>query len=284
MSHSCPKETPEKILHSLVNASFDRAKFWAGIVLTLQALLFIGGVAAVFCSGFSLSYPWVAVPLAMISSALGAHANVCKGSAESLKRSLENWSGFGRPLSKRMLADFRQDLPTSLPPALDELLREGNTYASTEKPGAKRTADNICESSWFSHHLAQYCASALGVVFFVTLASSLSLLFYAAAGMPGTTASVLAAKCISATLLFMMSGGAWRAWQGYKSFSARAKEIDAEVSALAATDAPDVCDVQRLLGEYQLARASAPLIPTWVWRLRRQRLDENYKNFRARQS
>jgi hypothetical protein len=276
------KYSPETLLDSLVNAAYDRAKFWAGIILIMQALLFAGGVVAVFSARFSLSYPWVAVPLAMISAALGARASECKGLAESLKRHLENWSGFGRPLSNRMLADFRQKLPRSLPPEVDRLLREGNTYASKEQPGARRAADNLSESSWFSQHLAGWCAAALGVVFFVTLGSSLGLLFYAATNAPGTTASVLAAKCVSATLLFMMSGGAWRSWQGYKGFSARAKEIDDAAGALAATDSPDVCEVQRLWGEYQLARASAPLIPTWVWRLRRDRLDKDHKNLRTR--
>jgi hypothetical protein len=282
MAASIHKRSPEELLDSLVNAAYDRAKFWAGIVLGIQALLFIGGVVAVFFSRFSLSYPWLAVPLAMISSALGARASEFKGLAESLKRRLENWSGFGRPLSKRMIADFRQELPNSLPLEVDQLLREGNTYASTEQPGARRAADNLSESSWFSHHLADWCAAALGVVFFVTLGSSLALLFYAAASVPGTKAGILAAKCVSATLLFMISGGAWRAWQGYKRFSVRAKEIDREAGALAAVESPDVCEVQRLLGEYQLARAAAPLIPTWVWRLRRHRLDEDHKNLRAR--
>ena len=104
MAASIHKRSPEELLDSLVNAAYDRAKFWAGIVLGIQALLFIGGVVAVFFSRFSLSYPWLAVPLAMISSALGARASEFKGLAESLKRRLENWSGFGRPLSKRLIA------------------------------------------------------------------------------------------------------------------------------------------------------------------------------------
>lgn len=277
-----PKKSPEEFLDSLVNAAYDRAKFWAGVVLCMQALLFVGGVLAVFFSRFSLNYPWVAVPLAMLSAVLSTKANECKRLAESLKRQLESWAGFGRPLSLRMIADLRQKLPDTLPPEVDQLLREGNTYASTEKPGPRRAADNLCESSWFSHHLAGWCASVIGGVFLVALMSSLGLLFYVAVEVPANSAGVYAAKCVSATMLFIMSGGAWRAWQGYRSFSARTKEIDSDAARLADEEAPDICEVQRLLGEYQLARASAPLIPTWVWRLRRHRLDEDHKNFRMR--
>ena len=284
MTPAISKKSPEEVLHSLVNAAYDRAKFWAGFVHLSQTVLFVGGVVAVFTSRFSLAYPWVAVPVAMICSILAAYASECKGLAESLKRRLENWSGFGRPLSTRMLADFRQKLPGGLAPEFDQLLREGNTYASPEQPGPRRSAQNLSESAWFSHHLAGWCASALGVILFLTLCSSLSLLLYSAISVPSTTAAVLAAKCISATLLFMLSGGAWRAWRSYMSFSTRAKEIAAEAADLAAEDATDVGEVQRLWGEYQLARASAPLIPTWVWRLRRRRLDEDHKNFRTLQS
>jgi hypothetical protein len=282
MSHEPSKNTPEDILHSLVNAAYNRAKYWAGVVLFMQVALFIGGVVAVFFSGFSLTYPWVAVPLAMLSAAFAARAGGCKTVAESLKRHLESWSGFGRQPSMRMLADFRQELPRSLPAEVDQLLRQGNTYASTGPAGGKRAAENLCESSWFSYHLAGWCANALSVVFSVTLVLALAFLFFLATEVPSTTARVYAAKCVSATLLFMMSGGAWRAWQGYKSFSARAKEIDTAAALLAAEATPDVCEVQRLWGEYQLARACAPLIPTWVWRLRRDRLDEGHKTLRMR--
>lgn len=268
-------------MDSLVNAAYDRAKWWAGLVLILQVLLFVGGVVAVFAPQFSLTYPWIAVPLAMINAAIAGRAGECKGDAESLKRRLEFWAGFGRPLSGRMLADFRQKLPHSLPPEVDRLLREGNTYASAQPPGPKRAAENLGESAWFSRHLAGWCATALSFVFWITLGSALALLFYSAISLTGSHAGVSAAKCVSATLMFILSGGAWRAWQGYKSFSSRAKEIDDEAARLAATANPDVWEVQRLWGEYQLARSAAPLIPTWVWKLRRHRLDSDHKTLRC---
>lgn len=259
-----------------MNAAFDKAKSWAGAVLILQAALFLAGIIAIFAPHFTISYPWIALPLALLGAGLTSHAARLKGMAETVKRQHEYVAGFGRVPSGRQLADLRMNLPEGLPAELDRLLREGITYSSAKPPGPVRVLENLSESAWFSKHLAAYCTRSLAAVFVITMVIAVSLLLLCATTLTGTSVGIAAAKCVSATLLFLISVGTVRSCFGYHRFAQKAAEIDTEACSLAANQTPDPCETQRLLAEYQLARASAPLIPTWVWRFRRKRLNQNW--------
>ena len=85
------------------------------------------------------------------------------------------------------------------------------------------------------------------------------------------------AKFVAATLLFLISVGTLRSWLAYAALSQKAGDIDGEAGRLVAAGKVDAFEAQRLLAEYQLARASAPLVPTWVWRLHRESLNKNWE-------
>lgn len=265
-----------QVLQSLLNAAYAKAKVWGFVYLILQATLFIVGVVAVFVPGVSLSYPWYALPLALVGVWITARAGRYKGIAEQLKRQHEYVEGFGHPPAKRTLANLRMELPDDLAPKLDQLLREGITYASEKPFGAARVVENLCESSWYSQHLAGFCASCLRAIFVLTLIIAIVLLLLSAITLTGTPVGIGAAKCVSATLLFLISVGTLRFWLSYQSFSRKSEQTESEATRLSAIAEPDLCETQRLLAEYQLARASAPLIPTWVWIILRKRLNKNW--------
>jgi hypothetical protein len=246
------------------------------MVLALPTVVFVAGVVAVFAPKVSIAYAWIALPLALVGVWLAACATRYKGMAETLKRQHEYLAGFGRKPAGRQLASLRVELPDELRPQLDELLREGITYASVKPFGPARVLENLCESAWFSQHLAGYCAKWLRAVFVVTLVIAVTLLLLSAITLGGTSVGVAAAKCVAATLLFLISVGILRAWLSYHRFNQKSEQIDGEASRLLAGGEPDSCDAQRLLAEYQLARASAPLIPTWVWRFHRAHLNKNW--------
>jgi hypothetical protein len=263
-------------MEKLVNAAYLLAKRWAGVVVVLQAVLYLVGVLAVFVLFLTLSYPWIALPLALVGAWVSGRASKFKGAAETLKRQHEHWAAFGQAPSNRQLADWRVDLPDQIRADLDRLLREGITYSSEKPVGPLRALENLAESAWFSKHLARSCATGLCIIFAVSLALAVSLLLLSATTLAGSSVGIAAAKCVSATLLFLISVGTLRSWLAYHRFSQKAGEIDAEACRLSAEGDPDPCEAYRLLTEYQIARASAPLIPTFVWRWRQRRLNENW--------
>lgn len=214
---------------------------------------------------------------------MSGRAGKFKGTAELLKRHHEYFTGFGKAPSNTQLADLRQKLRIKLAPDEDNLLSEGMTYASNEGPGPKRVLENLSESSWFTKHLAHYCWTRLGLVFCASIVVAISLLIVSATSLSGTDAGVKTAKCVSSTLLFLMSVGMMRTVLAYKKLEESAGKIDEGACRLLEQyEQPTVFESQRLLAEYQLARASAPLVPTWVWKVERDTLNENWKTKRPK--
>ncbi len=266
-----------EVLGTLVNRAYDRAKRWAGAWLILQGMLFLGGVVAVFWPAATLSYPWVAVPLALIGVEITGRASKYKSLAETAKRHHEVVVGFGISPSRTQLADLRQSLQNEMSPEADALLKKGITYASSEPVGPRRALENLCESAWFTKHLANRCVIWVAATVIISFTIVLSLLLWSAATLGGAAGGVIAAKSVAATFTFLISVGAIRSWVAYAKLSQKAKEIDTEACRLLTTDAPSTFDVQRLLTEYQVSRASAPLIPTWVWKIHRSSMNADWE-------
>lgn len=266
-----------EVLEILVNRAYDRAKCWSAVVLGLQALIFLAGIVAVFAPRFTLSYPWIALPLAAATAYIAGRASGYKGLAERAKRQHEYLVNFGYKPSGGQLADLRQSLQRALAPEMHALLKAGISYSSVQPYGTKRTLENLSESAWFTKHLASICARWVGFTFVTTLTIAISLLLWSAHTAAGSSAGIATAKGVAATLMFLVSVGSIRGWLGYQSLSLRAGDIDAEAGRLGKSEDPPLFETQRILAEYQLIRASAPLIPTWMWRLHRDSLNENWK-------
>jgi hypothetical protein len=66
-------------------------------------------------------------------------------------------------------------------------------------------------------------------------------------------------------------------WLEYLTLSQKAKDVDAEAEHLLASTDASAFEVHCLLTEYQVARASAPLVPTWIWKLYRDSLNNDWK-------
>lgn len=277
--HSSPARSHDclEVIERLVNQAYHKAKWWAGAVIALQAALFLAGVAAIFFTKFTLSYPWIALPLALLAALLSGRASKFKGMAERAKRQHEYLAGFGLAPSRGMLADLRVSLGKELSAEADRLLRQGITYSSGEPPGATRVLENLCESAWFTKHLAGWCASALRALCLGTVGIAVTLLLLSATSLSGIPVGIVAAKFVAATLIFLISIGTIRSWLANAALSQKASDIDVEAGRLLTAGNPDAFEAHRLLAEYQLARSAAPLVPTWVWRLRRDFLNKNWE-------
>ncbi len=59
--------------------------------------------------------------------------------------------------------------------------------------------------------------------------------------------------------------------------SRKAEKIDGDACGCWQRMSRALFEAQRLLTEYQVARASAPLIPTWIWKIHRNSTNEDYK-------
>jgi len=269
-------------LKGLLNKLYDITKFWAGLGICLQLFLFVSGIAAIFVPVLTPKYPPVALPLALAGVLIGAKAAKCKGLAEKLKREDEFADGFGKPPSGPRLASLNVEFPSALKPELDALLTQGITYDSNLPCGTRRALENLAESAWFSQHLSAECARLLAWLFYGSLSLSMWLLYMCATELAGTPAGEAGAQGVAATLLFLISVGLYRNLAGYRSFSQRSEQVDSEARRMLSGGEPDLRDAMRLMAEYQVARSGAPLIPTWVWRIKRDHLNQQWALHKVR--
>jgi hypothetical protein len=271
------------LLGKLVNRAYTKAKNLAGIGIALDVCLYLGGIVAIVAPQFTLEYPWLALPVTVFGFTLSSFSADMKDKAEALKRHHEYLMGFGTPPDKSQLADLQIVLAKELPKESEALLRQGITYWSKKPLGPARTLENLVESAWFTKHFSKFCASALGTVFTVSLLLSVSLLLLCATSLAGSPVGLTAAKCITVTILFLVSVRVLRSWLAYLALSKAAGGIDSSANNLLLQNPNDAFAAERLLCEYQIARASGPLIPTWVWRLRRNTLNDAWARIKRPQ-
>jgi hypothetical protein len=89
---------------------------------------------------------------------------------------------------------------------------------------------------------------------------------------------VIVARAIAATLVFLISVGTIKSWRGYATFSSQADHAHSEAVRLLKESNPDPCETHRIVAEYQLARAGAPMIPTKIWKIHRDHLNKIWSN------
>ena len=273
------KAQADEVLENLVNVHYAKANCWGAWLLAMQILLYAAGVVAVFVPTLTMSYPPLAILLAATGTWLAVQASKFKGTAETLKRHHEYWQGFGKNLPNGLLADLRVTVSGGLTEEEDRLLRQGLRFSSTKPMGPARVLENLCQSAWFTKHHAAWCAERLGVVFILSVVSAIVLLLVLLASIKGLTSRMAAAQCVSVTLSTLLSIGVLHSWLAFRGYSQKAGEIEAESERLLKSGA-DAFEAQRTLAEYQLVRASAPTIPTWVWKMQRDRLNENWNDLK----
>jgi len=264
-------------LQNLINIHYHKAKVWTGWLVAAEILIYMAGVVAVFLPNVPLEYPAVALVIVLITTRISIKAEKFKWVAESLKRQFEYCEGFGQPPSRGQLADLRASVDCTLSDKFDALLKEGLNYSSEQPLGHRRSLENLCESAWFSKHLAGWCSEKLRALFVVCIIGAVVILLIVASSAPvGNHVATLIAKCVSSTLTFLVSIGILRSWLAYADFSKEAGSLETEAQRLLEDKSAGAFEAQRLLAEYQLLRATSPSIPTWVWKIRRKTLNQNW--------
>jgi hypothetical protein len=273
--------SPDLALAKFVDLSLARANRWTALVITLYVLLFIVGVVAVFVSRFSLGFPWLAVPLALIAGGLGVDALRHQREAERLQRLFESHVQLGQPITEAMLETFRHKLPRKFSNEIDQLVQGSAAFLNRTPSTMQASVTLLSEKSWYTHHFAAICSKKLEIVFWSTLAIALGSLAYAGVTLASSPLGMGAAQCIAAVFLLSLAGGVLRAWQGLHQFSVRCRELHEGAARWLKAGAVDVGEAQMLWTEFQLARASAPLLPAVLQHFYQSRLDEEYLAFRA---
>jgi hypothetical protein len=264
----------------VLSAWLSSGKSWWGVSLTIQIITSLGGAVAVLVG--SVSPGWaLLLGLTSVAALLGRwRGDFFRQLGEALLRHVELEDGMGWPISRKVLADSLAR-GIGVARSADSRAREQeNFYASTRKHGPLRTLDNVSESAWWTQQNAHWIAWKMVLLVVVLCLMAVWSLLVAAA-IIGPPDPIEVSRLITAGISIVFAGNLVRLPYEYFRLSSKASESDQKASELiGGKSSPTEAEAVRLLGDYQLARAMGPPIPDWVWRRRRDRLNEIWNKTR----
>lgn len=276
-------------LELLRNSLFARCKALWGTGLVVKFLVFALGTVVVFVPVHAKAVALLGLILAGLSEFLQWLSDRWKGAAQQLHRKLDFENSFGWQITDREMKDFLAryagDIDSFSGPS------KGNFFASGEQPGSRRAVENLRESAWWSMHLSEsmwwifitaIILIFLGCIFLlnisvqdfsqVTTTAAPQVARGSGAQSTGVTASVV--KVVTSAVLFIFSYGLFKFATGYFSFSHKSRQITDKADGLLGNGAIDEVQAIKLWQDYHLARDAAPLVPTWIWKLREKKLNK----------
>lgn len=241
------------------------AKFWWGLSFLINFSVF---AIALLSIATPTQSPVLAVAallaLALNEVALG-RVDTLRSHVEQAKAASDLADSFGTPYPTRL-----RDL-ISLASLETSEIKE-SYFKSARPPGTLRAAENLIESSWWSKQLATMTANLLRTICAsVVLVAFITLLLLLTAK-PTTLDSQIAAQFVVAGLALLYSLGLFRIANSYASFAADCHDIWLQLIAAATTSTFTESNVSQSWRQYHISRALAPMIPSFLWRVRRDKL------------
>lgn len=264
-------------LLALARAEIEESKrysLWRTWMHRLTLIASVGALLAPVQSVYPLSV------MALVTEALAWWcryvASTLHGRGEEARRRALLLDSFGRTQEPLDITDLRARFSPRAQRRADKF-EDTNYYASSEPPGLARLRGHLQESAFWSKHLYDAAAirsrwHAFGVPVILTVVIALAWPV-----LPSSIGTLLArALVLFLSLLFAFDefsrNLAWGA------ASAQAERVDRRLEALKVDDLEPVL---ALFGDYSVATAGAPPIPSSVYQSEKARLDELWKQRKA---
>jgi len=259
------------------NTVYARCKRWLAVALSLKGLLFAGGTLTVLTSVDSLIAPLVIAALAAASELAMWRSDFVKSVAEAVQRKLDFENSFGWRITNADLRDVLARYATNLPRLQEQ--STSNYFASQDPPGLQRALQNLQESAWWSKHLTESMWKVCLIAICLLVVFCMVLLLTSIQTISDQTVLASIARVVTSAILLLFSLNLLRSMVGYFTFSKKAEKAEDAASKLLAGGSIDDIEPIKLWQEYQLARASASLLPTWMWKLRQKKLNQLWQAY-----
>ena len=273
-------------LQQIIAKTFRKAKRWYAGYLLCQFLVLAFAVVSIFAQ--------VNPNLSAVIAFLGVLATECvrwrsdfwKSEGESAKRKWEAADGFGIAVEGSYIADWLAAKPKGFLDDVAAVEIQGSEFDSNRPAGALRTVENTLESAWWSKHLSRRIVVDLSFILLVVVAAAFIALTFSIAALKSPAVQQSGAVVqnvggvLCSVLVFVFSINVVRLFADFSAFAAEAKEILGRCTELVKSASVAERDALAVMHDYQTARNSAPLIPTFVWKLHSKHLREQWARFR----
>lgn len=265
-SPTLDSEARESIsIRLLMQAQFDEAKRWWIWANVSRLLVVIITIISLIRKEW-LDWIWILpAGFTVTHSLLQWRADTLQGKADAITRKLELQDGFGWKISEQERADLILEVSDKVKKKAYGT-EESPYFDSRQEVFARRAIENLKQSSWYTRHLAKkmakyvfvLCASAVALAL---LSTFIVIVFTSPLQRWGPNIG----RIVIIVLVFMVAYGYLRLGFQYRLLSSQAEKSSNRASQLLELETLTGIQAVRLLHEYQIARATAPMIPDWLW-------------------
>lgn len=258
--------------YALARCLDDCAKWWWGMSLTLKAVGFATGILICFPIAQE-PLPFIIAALAILAELAMIRSDVLKSMGQGIRRKLDLQDSFGWEIPSAEFSDMLVRCPHSVKANAQRDNTTEPYFSSTEPPGPERALHNISESAWWTKHLAETMTKLCITALVLGVSGALVVLIIALQTLHEHTAQVNTARIVTGFLMLLLSTGLIKLILGYSSLAKKAGCSEANSCRLIKTQHPEELDAFKVMYEYHVDRAAALIIPTWIWKRRKDELN-----------
>jgi hypothetical protein len=273
-------------LRKIISKTFRKAKRWYSAYLLCQFAVLIFAVSSIF-SELNPNLSAVIAFLAVLATeTLRWRSDCWKSEGEAALRRWEKADGLGITVDRTDIADWLAAKPKGFLADVGDADVQGSEFDSGQTRGPLRLLKNTQESAWWSKHLSSRMVVYLGVILLLIVVAAFIALTFCIGSLKNTSAQPTVAVVqniagiICSVLVFVFSINLVRLLLEFWTFAREAKETLGRCAELLNRTELAERDALSVLHDYQTARNSAPLLPTFVWKFHCNHLREQWADFR----
>lgn len=274
-------KTNEETARCLSRYYFDLTKRWWGYTWIAKLMVFLIGIPAMFLTENSAWFAVIAGLFTFLGEAASIRSNDKKSIAERLLRKLDFNESFGWPISRLDIADAVVSLSRKGQSKFENDENSTAYFASATDLGWRRAMENLQESAWWSKHLARSMGSIMFIITIILSVISVLLLIFFSLMSPTAGTLTTVNRIVISVLLLTVSLGLIPLARNYNSFSQRCAVSEGTSTDLLRSDNDETVSAIKAWNEYHLARATAPLIPSRLWKWKEQYLNKAWSELVA---
>jgi hypothetical protein len=272
-------------LRKIIAKTFRKAKSWyLGYVISQSAVLGFA-IISIFTDVNPKLNATIVFLGVLITELVRWRSDHWKSQGESAKRKWEMADGFGVSVDSKDIADWLASKSRGLLSDVRDVEMRGLDFDSNQPQGPRRAVENTEESAWWSKHESRrivvylsFILAIVVVVAFVALALSIGALKAAGVQQSGSSVQTVGG-IICAVLMFVFSINLVRLLVDFWSFAAESNNILARCATLLKSRNISQGDALVVMHDYQTARNSTPLLPTFIWKFHGDHLREQWTHF-----
>lgn len=245
-------------------------------IMIFKFLFFIFGLIAIFSQVLGSYSAPILIFLYVVMEVVSASYNKTRNLWESFHRELELSESLGLPINKHI--DILPCLSKKEKTNLDIDDSYGTSYFANNTSSVSHSFKNTLESSWWSKHLAQSTSTLYMALTICIGTISLIAVFYSIQHLNDSKDLQTAAKVVVSFIFMIFSMDFIKLWYGFHLFYVGSEKIENKSRDYISSDCKDKLDAYSLWVEYQFIRAQAPLIPQFIWKLKKDRLNEIWQS------